>query len=706
MLKGAAIFAAALLASGAAAAEEKRLGDFIYVPAMQVTPVSGSISLRVEGLALGNESDEPEVVSSLAGAQFGVYVFSGSGDLTPWANPLYPSEQMRIRSGEGETRFSLPQGAEFYLRQESAPQGYFFDDETLIPVTGEEIVVRNSMAGQIAVSAVDSLGVPVAGVQILLEGEDGSQHALVTDENGQAVLTDSAAQGYVVSEGNLPEGVFAARGVSGGMMTENGVYAQIEPASRTRVTFEHPASGSVLLDMRLNILQDDGQISEQPLEGVRLDIYCDPMISVVTDEQGQARTSLLEGTYAVHLSYEGNQQVQLPISDGQMIVSSGSTTVIELNAVQTMGRIVLRANAEKAFDGGSFSLVSEENGMRFGPYAMDAQGMAVSQLLDPGVYRVADLDIAGGVQFGAITCMGETAAAAEDLTLTVYAGQLTEADIQLITREKQTFGVACEEIDETGAVIHSEMDAQVQLTLVDAQGQAIEQLNMQDGVVTVEALSGQYALRMSDQDAQKLGVQPLSAVFMLPSEQETVNFPAERTRVLISAVNERGEIAAHAAYQLTDSVGDRYEVVCDEDGMAVSPLLAVGDVYIETLDAPSGHAPAQLMMMQAVAGKAAAAEIVHESLGVAALSVSVKSLDENGDARYAPVQGASIRLYRVSDDGSKADMGMTVLTDESGEANIALEAGDYAADVEENSLSLGMSAAQMAYLSVANTMTS
>jgi len=173
MLKGAALCALAMLAGSMAAAEEKRLGDYIYVPAMQVAPVSGSISLRVEGMALSEHSDEPVVEKTLSGAEFGVYVFSSSGELTPWANPLYPSEPMRIRSAQGGTRFSLPQGAEYYLRQESAPQGYAFDDETLIPITGDEIVVANHMAGQLVVSTVDSLGSPVSGVQILLEDDNG-----------------------------------------------------------------------------------------------------------------------------------------------------------------------------------------------------------------------------------------------------------------------------------------------------------------------------------------------------------------------------------------------------------------------------------------------------------------------------------------------------------------------------------------------------
>ena len=49
-------------------------------------------------------------------------VYASDGKLTPWANPLLPSEPMRIRTGETETRFQpAAKATEFYLQgQESA----------------------------------------------------------------------------------------------------------------------------------------------------------------------------------------------------------------------------------------------------------------------------------------------------------------------------------------------------------------------------------------------------------------------------------------------------------------------------------------------------------------------------------------------------------------------------------------------------------
>ena len=703
-MKCAALCACAMLAGGVASAQEWRLGDYIYVPAMQVTPVAGAITLRVEGLALGAQSDEPVTEHALAGAEFGVYVFSGSGELTPWANPLYPSEPMRIRTGEGETRFSLPQGAEYYLRQESAPKGYTFDDEALIPVTGSEIVVQNAMAGQLVVSARDSLGVPLSGVEMIIEGDDGSSHQLITDENGEAVIVSDQMQTYMIREGALPEGVFAALAVSGAEAGEQGVYAQVNPARRTRVTFEHPASGSVLLDMKLAVLDDQAQQALYPLADVRMDILCDPPITLLTDENGQARASLLEGTYNVLLRYEGDQDVVMPLSEGQMIVSSGSTTVIELSAFEMTGRIVASAQAENALEGGSLMLVSEETGRKYGPYEMDAQGLAVSDPLEPGVYRIASLELSGGVQLGSVSCGDQEAQAFGDLALTVASGQATQVDVHLLTREKQMFGLVAESIDENGELVQNVISDALPLTLVDMQGQAVAWMDSVLGIATVEALSGEYTLHMEEKDAQRLGLQSASAVFTLPSDQDTIRFAAENTRLILTAVNEQGEPAGNAAYLLTDSIGTRCEVVCDEDGIAVTPLLTPGEVTIETLEQPQGHAPAQTVRAYALTGEAAKVQIIHESFGVAEVSVSVRSLDALGDAVYAPVQGAQVRLYRVSSDGQQmTDTGIVLSTDELGQAAISLEAGDYAAAIEEQSLAQGWSSAQQARFSVSNT---
>lgn len=702
--RGAALLLCAVLAHGQmAAAEEKRLGDYVYVPAMQASSAVGAISLRVEGLALGEDSDEAQVVDALAGAEFGVYVFSGTGELTPWANPLYPSEPMRVRTGEGETRFTLPQGAEFYLRQESAPQGYLFDDEALIPVTGGEIVVQNAMIGQLAVSAVDSLGAPVAGVVLEAVGEDGERHTMTTDENGEAVLACAQAQRYAVREAELPEGAFAAHSVSGGEAAQDGVIVSAGPARRTRVTFEHPAAGSVLLSMRLAVIDGNAQTSERPLEGVRMEILSDPAVSVVTDAQGQARASLLEGTYDVHFSYEGDNRVILSVREGQMIVESGSTTVIELSAQEATGRVEWTADCERAVQGGSVTLVSEATGDHYGPYALDAEGMAVSEALPAGMYRIAELTVDEDMQLGSAQSGGLSAQEAGDLPIEVRAGEVTQVRLHLLTREKQTFSLALERLDEQGETVQETMGDALRLTLCGAGGEAVASVDAADGAATVEALSGEYTLRLEESDAARLGVLPESRVFALPSAQETIVFAPDRARLILASVDENGAPAAGAVYQLTDGAGAHMEVTCDEDGMAVSPLLVPGEVTVETLDAPQGHAEAEAVCVTVQAGEAAHVTVAHERYGSAALTVRMQSLGEDGSRVYAPVAGAHLDVQRAEADGSLTDLGVALTTDENGRAEVSLPAGEYAAVIDAQTLALGCRAPEAVRFSVANT---
>ena len=109
LTKGAAMVTAALLlCGGCAAAEERRLGDYVYVPATAQAQ-TGRISLRVEGMLLAQDGAQSQTQESLEGCTFEVYVISGEGELRRWANPLYPSEAMAVRTGEKGASFTLPE---------------------------------------------------------------------------------------------------------------------------------------------------------------------------------------------------------------------------------------------------------------------------------------------------------------------------------------------------------------------------------------------------------------------------------------------------------------------------------------------------------------------------------------------------------------------------------------------------------------------
>ena len=116
-------------------------------------------------------------------------------------------------------------------------EGYVFDDQALIPVTGGEIVVRNEAQGRLLIAVRNAAGEAIAGVRLLAADEAGQTHELITDEKGQAVLFCDHAGLYTVTESDLPEGVLPAENTS--------MQVQVALASETDAVFEHPAPGVV-----------------------------------------------------------------------------------------------------------------------------------------------------------------------------------------------------------------------------------------------------------------------------------------------------------------------------------------------------------------------------------------------------------------------------------------------------------------------------
>ena len=200
------------------------------------------------------------------------------------------------------------------------------------------------------------------------------------------------------------------------------------------------------------------------------------------------QAALPEGSYDVTLSYAGDADILLPFTQGQLIVRGGQTTKVELAAASRMGRIVMQAESGRAVSGGAVSYASEETGEVYGPYAMDADGLAVSDPLPAGVYRVEEITAPKNTQ------IGET----NNETICVEAGQAAQVSVRLLTLENQRFAMVRAEIDDTGARQETALNEPLTAELLTADGgrQTADDVQIQDGGVSLEALSGTYVLRL------------------------------------------------------------------------------------------------------------------------------------------------------------------------------------------------------------------
>ena len=89
------------------------------------------------------------------------------------------------------------------------------------------------------------------------------------------------------------------------------------------------------------------------------------------------------------------------------------------------------------------------------------------------------------------------------------------------------------EIDDTGVRQETALNGLLTAELLTADDGRLtaDDVQIQDGGVSLEALSGTYVLRLAKSDAARLGVLPQSEPFTLPSREETIAFAAAQTRL-------------------------------------------------------------------------------------------------------------------------------------------------------------------------------
>lgn len=679
-----AILCTVVMIAGGAAAEEKRLGDYIYVPAMNPPGSVGTIGLRVEGLSVDADG-KTQIASALPGAEFGVYVMSESGQLTPWANPLLPSEPMRIRTGNETVSFALPQQMEFYIRQEKAPEGYVCDSQTLIPVTGEDIVVRNLQAGELLVHVRDNQGTALEGVEIEVIGSNGTPQILTTDEEGKANIHAGQNETFSIRELSLPDGVYDAQSVSinGERGNLSSISAHVEMAKRTEVVFEHQAAGIVQLNMTIASVNANAEQESHPLPDVVLEIIGQETLQ--TDESGHAQTSLPEGTYDIQLSYAGEKDLVLPFSHGSIVVESGKETVIERSAAQNEGRIAVQAHSERPISDAAISFVHDVTGIVYGPYAFDNEGLAISETLPVGSYHIKDFSVPDSVVPEYAQWNGTQAVQVDDLSFFVEPGKAASIQIQMQTIVHQDFSLVLKSTDDNGEEAETALTSDLSVEVISASDNStvIGAANASGGHVKIEAPEGQYVLRLNEQDAQRLNVQAESETFTLPSAQEVVSFRDKHARVMIRSVDENGLPVQGAVYTVSDNSGKTYTVEADENGEAVTPLISAGETIVRTKQSPENHDQAQEMRVQASSGQVSNVQMTHVQYGTAKFSVQMKHLDARGASVYSPIAGAQLRLYAVEDGGQRiTDTGIELTSGKDGTCFVKLAPGEYVAQAQ------------------------
>lgn len=231
----------------------------------------------------------------------------------------------------------------------------------------------------------------------------------------------------------------------------------------------------------------------------------------------------------MRVALHGEGSVVLPFTQGQIIVRSGETTRVEVSASSAEGRIAVQAESGRAVSGGAVRFISDATGESYGPYAMDADGFAVSDALPAGHYHLESVELPDDTRLGAL--FADEREIDPQAVIEVKAGQAVSVRMQLLTLEKQRFSLMRAEIGEDGARQETAVQEEITVDLCTVDGTIVTgDIPLEDGGVTVEALSGEYVLQLAEKDAAGLDVLPQSEPFELPGREETVVFESTQTR--------------------------------------------------------------------------------------------------------------------------------------------------------------------------------
>ena len=127
-------------------------------------------------------------------------------------------------------------------------------------------------------------------------------------------------------------------------------------------------------------------------------------------------------------------------------------------------------------------------------------------------------------------------------------------------------------------------------------------------------------------------------------------------------------------YRITDAEGTESVVTTDENGLAISAVLAGGPADIESVQVPEGFEAVQ-GQVQVEDGVLALAELVQPRQGVLTLRVMRQSV-EKGQIVLSPMAGAAVALTAVT---GQVPAGTDLRSDEDGIVRLPLAAGEYEA---------------------------
>ena len=291
----------------------------------------------------------------------------------------------------------------YSVKEIEAPSGYVLNKhEYHVELFGgkqSQLVVLNEEKPSLKIVKTDALtGKPLAGVGFLVKKAEGeTENTVVTDENGEAVLSHLDTGVYEVKETSVPDGY---------LLDENPQLVTLAPNRTSVVRFQNYPKPS------LTVNKVDA-ITKDALKGAKFSIIyasnntftgeINDMGDYMTDENGQIKLyNLKDGWYKI-TETEAPDGYKITEKPQEIYIKAGENKTVTFENTPLSALVIKKVDAETGavLQGAKFRLryfsgISGTGGTVIGEYTTSANGTIVINRLKAGTYIVEEIKAPDG----------------------------------------------------------------------------------------------------------------------------------------------------------------------------------------------------------------------------------------------------------------------------------------------------------------------
>ena len=269
----------------------------------------------------------------------------------------------------------------------------------LFPGKESQLVVLNEEKPNLRIVKTDAItGEPIAGVGFLVRLADGStENTVVTDANGEALLTHLEPGVYEVIEKSVPNGY---------LLDSEPKLVTLMPNRTSVVRFENHPKPSLTVNKVDSITKD-------PLKNARFSVVyasnatftgeINDLGTYTTDENGQFKLyNLSDGWYKI-TEIAAPDGYEIAASSQEIYIRGGENKIVTFENVPLSGLVIRKVDADTGvlLQGARFEVrylsgTSGSGGTVIGEYITSANGTIVINRLKAGTYVIEEIKAPAG----------------------------------------------------------------------------------------------------------------------------------------------------------------------------------------------------------------------------------------------------------------------------------------------------------------------